>query len=95
MMYIIRFFEKSNRKRGCITSDSDTREIKDIIDENKVRHAIEEFFALAVNILNNGIKEVTFSVSDYNNKCIWSGEGVVVEDKLKICALKNEKIVER
>lgn len=89
--YIIRFVEKSTKKGGSLTSDSDTREIEDIADENKVRHAIAESFALAVNILNNGIKEVVFSVSGYNNKCIWSGEGVVAEDELKICALKNEK----
>lgn len=89
--YIIRFFEKPTGKTVVIASDSDTREIEDIADENKVGHAIAESFALAVNILNSGIKEVVFSVSDYNNKCIWSGEGVVVEDELKICALKNEK----
>lgn len=56
--YIIRFVEKSTRKRGSIASDSDTREIEDIEDENKVRHAIAESFALAVNILNNGITEI-------------------------------------
>ncbi len=89
--YTIRFIEKPIKKKGSLTFDSDEREINDIDDENEVRQAIAESFILAVNVLNNGMRGVDLSISDYTNKCIWSGEGLIEEDKLKICKLKNEK----
>ena len=86
--YIIRFFEKHNKiERGYFTIDSDKSEIQNIDDEKEVKMVIEKSFTLAINALNNRVKQLTFTVENYENKSIWNGEGVVVEEKLKITSL--------
>ncbi len=87
--YIIRFFEKTD-KNGSLTTDSDELEIKNIDDEQEVRRAIMKAFTLAIHILNNKIKQVTFSVADYHNETIWGGEGIVTGDKLEIISLTKK-----
>ena len=92
--YIIRFFEKHNKIKGegfikvkGFTIDSDDSEIQNIDDEKEVKMVIEKSFTLAINALNNKVKQLTFTVENYENKSIWNGEGVVVEEKLKITSL--------
>ena len=86
--YIIRFFEKHNKiKGGSFTIDSDEPEIQNIDDEKEVKMVIEKSFTLAINALNNKVKQLTFTVENYENKGIWNGGGIVVEEKLKITSL--------
>ena len=86
--YIIRFFEKHNKiERGFFTIDSDKSEIQNIDDEKEVKMVIEKSFAFAGQALKYGVKQLTFTVENYENKGMWNGEGVVVEEKLKITSL--------
>ena len=86
--YIIRFFEKPNKiEGGGFTIDGDEPEIQNIDDEKEVKMVVEKSFALAINSLNNRVKQLTFTVENYENKGIWNGGGIVVEEKLKITSL--------
>jgi len=88
--YIIRFIEKPTKVgAGSLAVDGDEREIINIDSEKDVRKAIEQSFSLAIKILNDKVKEVSFTVEGYDNRGIWCGEGFVMEEKLKISSLNK------
>ena len=92
--YIILFGERSGeikkgKRGGSITTDNNEQNIQNINNEDEAKAVVKNSFALAINILNNNVKQLTFDVKNYENKCMWNGEGVVFGEALKIISLNR------
>ena len=95
--YIIRFFEKHNKIKGegfikvkGFTIDSDDSEIQNINDEKEVKMVVEKSFTFAEQALKHGVKQLTFTIEDYEDRGIWCGEGVVKDNNISITKIKKK-----